>query len=148
MESNFSLSLGKIAIRVATVVFGALPAMTMCVGINLIGLVAGLAGFANAIAGADGGSMLGSTLLILWCGAAYWGTYGLFAAALGPTPISKVTVLALLAGIAAIALFVLKARPRNYLETWQLYGPVVFGVAHLIYWGLSRVAFTTVSSDR
>ena len=81
----------------------------------------------------------GAVLFVLWALLAWAGTYGLWAAAIGPQPIGKSTAICLGCGIVAIAVAVPAVvlpdeQSLDLIGTAFLFGPVGVAVWQILAW--------------
>lgn len=122
--------------RVVTIAFGALP---MLIWLPLVTIW--VLGFgATALESAGSGEVIGiliGLLFVAWGVLGLWGAYSLWAAALGPSPVSPFTVRGLVAGIAAMSLIfglLVTDSPGDFVDpavSWLIVAPLAVAAWHI-----------------
>ena len=127
-------------IAAVTILFGAIPATVFFILLPFP-LIFGVAGFMEGALRADMVDASFGLLYAIWALLAMWGTYGLWAASLGPTPIAKPTAAALVAGIIAVVpLLTVSGRSPYASEFFDipLILPVIVAGWHLWRWRAAK----------
>ena len=119
-----------------TILFGAVPATGLVVLVPFL-FIFGAGGFLESAFRADVTGAVIGLLLVGWALLAVWGTYGLWAAALGPSPIAATTAASLVSGIVAVVpMLFLPLKSLVTLEVLDIPLLIPVGVAawHLWRW--------------
>ena len=132
--------MARIVAGTITIVFGALPALLLMILATFVGVF----GAAAVIDFAYDGRFIDSLIalgLLFWFILAACGTYGLWGAALGPSPISNTTATFLIGGLVAMASpLVMWAVEGKFSLSFKIeaviltLGPLLIALWHLFKW--------------
>ncbi len=135
--------MSRYLLSAATILFGALPATFLTFLVVFVTVIGG-GGLVDGLVHADIVGVFFGLVVLVWSLLALWGTYGLWAAAIGPAPVDGATAASLVGGIVAIVSAIIMFDIDTY-DINVLGIPLIFPVAvalwHIWKWraaGLDR----------